>query len=137
MTVNGEFKAINDAIDALMADGLENIDASDVDGIQAIRGMIASFKASYDCDVLTCAGGYAITAEQRIFLARAQAKAAYTAEYDEAVVAANGDASKLSALRTVLDNADQLIGEASIDGNTNTIAYVYDFAVSGFAEALA
>ena len=137
VTVNAEFDAINDAIDALMADGLENIDASDVDGIQAIRAMIASFKASYDCDVLTCAGGYAITAEQRIFLARAQAKAAYTAEYDEAVVEANGDASKLSALRTVLDNADQLIGEASIDGNTNTIASVYDFAVSGFAEALA
>lgn len=135
--VNSDFDAINDAINALMAEGLNNIDDSDVVAIDAARTLIANFKSNYDCDVLTCAGGYAITVDQRNFLARAQAKAAYTAKYIEAVTEAGTDDEKLAALATALDNANLLIGEATITGTTNTIESVYDFAVSNFEAALA
>ncbi len=137
VTVDAEFAAINSAINTLMTKTLANIDASDITDIANIRTAIADFKKAYDCDVLTCDGGYGITADQRNFLARAQAKAAYTDEYNKSVTAAAGDAKKLEALATALDNANLLIGEATITGTTNTIKSVYDFAVSNFTAALA
>ena len=136
-TVNDEFDAINSVINGLMTDGLENIDASDATTIADARAKMESFKTLYDCDVLTCTGGYAITAEQRNFLARAEAKAAYTAKYNEAVVAVAGDVEKLASLATALDNANLLIGDATITGTTNTIQSVYEFAVSGCDSVLA
>ncbi len=137
VTVDGEFSTINSAINTLMTSGLSAVDATDVSGIAAIRTAIADFKSDYNCDVLTCTGGYAITAEQRIFLARAQAKAAYTEKYNEAVVDAAGDSEKLTKLQTALDNANQLIVDAVLTGPTNTIESVYDFTISNFEAALA
>ncbi len=135
-TVNTRFSEISNAINTLMTGGLDAIDASHVSTIAAIRANMASFLTDYDCDVLTCEGGYAITADQRIFLARAQAKAAYTEKYNEAVVTAAGDATKLGKLEIVLSNANQLIGTATLDGTNGSIQYVYDFATSQFETAL-